>query len=87
MLKDIDLKKNVYELTETYPELIDILKEMGFLGVANPLARRTVGKLTTIPQGSKKRGKDQRKNSRRFKQAVKCRTLFFISLPFDGCLF
>jgi hypothetical protein len=56
MLKNIDLKKNVYELTETYPELIDILKQMGFSGVANPLARRTVGKLTTIPQGCKKLG-------------------------------
>jgi hypothetical protein len=58
MLKHIDLKKNVYELTETYPELIKILKEMGFLGVTSPLARKTLGKVTTIPQGCKKQGKD-----------------------------
>ncbi len=58
MLKHIDLKKNVYQLTETYPELIEVLKEMGFLGVANPLARKTLGKVTTIPQGCKKQGKD-----------------------------
>lgn len=58
MLKHIDLNKNVYELTETYPELIEILKEMGFLGVANPIARKTLGKLTTIPKGCKKQGKD-----------------------------
>jgi len=58
MLKHIDLKKNVYELTETYPELIEILKEMGFLGVANPIARKTLGKETTIPQGCKKQGED-----------------------------
>ncbi len=58
MLKLIDLKKNVYELTETYPELIEVLKEMGFLGVANPIARKTLGKVTTIPQGCKKQGKD-----------------------------
>ena len=58
MLKHIDLNKNVYELTETYPELIEILKEMGFLGVANPIARKTLGKLTTIPQGCKKQGED-----------------------------
>jgi len=51
MLKHIDLKENVYELTETYPELIEVLKEMGLLGVANPIARKTLGKLTTIPQG------------------------------------
>ncbi len=58
MLKHIDLNKNVYELTETYPELIEVLKEMGFLGVANPIARKTLGKVTTIPQGCKKQGKD-----------------------------
>ncbi len=58
MLKIIDLKKTVYELTETYPELIEILKEMGFLGVTNPIARKTLGKVTTIPQGCKKQGKN-----------------------------
>ncbi len=58
MLKLIDLKNNVYELTETYPELIEVLQEMGFFGVANPIARKTLGKVTTIPQGCKKQGKD-----------------------------
>lgn len=58
MLKHIDLNKNVYELTETYPELIEILKEMGFFGAPNPIARKTLGKVTTIPQGCKKQGKD-----------------------------
>ena len=58
MMKHIDLKKNVYELTETYPELIEVLKEMGFLGITNPIARKTLGKVTTIPQGCKRQGKD-----------------------------
>jgi len=31
---------------------------MGFLGVTNPLARKTLGKVTTIPQGCKKQGED-----------------------------
>ena len=57
-MKEIDLKKTVYELTEQYPELIEILKEMGFLGVANPVARKTLGRMTTIPQGCQKQGKD-----------------------------
>jgi hypothetical protein len=57
-MKEIDLKKSVYELTEEYPELISVLKEMGFLGVANPLVRRTLGKKMTIPEGSKKQQKD-----------------------------
>ena len=57
-MKPLDLKKNVYELTEQYPELITILKDIGFLGVANPIARKTLGRMTTIPQGCEKMGKD-----------------------------
>ena len=57
-MKEIDLNKSVYELTEQYPELIDILKELGFLGVINPIVRKTLGKKTTIPEGCKKQGKD-----------------------------
>lgn len=58
-MKEIDLRKTVYELTEQYPELIDILKEIGFLGVRNPITRKTLGKMTTIPQGCKRMGKAQ----------------------------
>jgi hypothetical protein len=57
-MKVIDLEKSVYELTEEYPELIEILREMGFIGVINPLVRKTLGKKTTIPQGAKKQGRD-----------------------------
>lgn len=58
MMKEIDLKKTLYELTQTYPELIEVLKELGFLGIVNPVVRRTLGRVTTIPQGCKKQGKD-----------------------------
>ena len=57
-MKEIDLAKSVYELTEKYPELISILKELGFLGIANPIVRATLGKATTIPAGCKLQGKD-----------------------------
>ncbi len=57
-MKELDLKKSVYELTEAFPELIDILKELGFLGVASPVVRKTIGRVTTIPQGCQKQGKD-----------------------------
>ena len=57
-MKVIDLDKSVYELTEQYPELIDLLKDLGFLGVKNPIARNTLGRVTTIPQGCKKMGID-----------------------------
>jgi len=57
-MKEIDLNKSVYELTEQYPDRIDILKELGFLGVKNPVTRNTLGRMTTIPDGCKKMGKD-----------------------------
>jgi len=57
-MKEIDLTKSVYELTEAYPELISTLKELGFFGVANPLVRSTIGRMTTIPQGCQKQGKN-----------------------------
>lgn len=56
-MKKIFLNKSVYELTEQYPELINILKELGFLGVANPIVRNTLGRKMTIPEGCKKQGK------------------------------
>ena len=34
------------------------MKEQGFLGVANAVMRNTVGRVTTIPQGCQKMGKD-----------------------------
>lgn len=58
MTKAIDLKKSVYEMTEEHPELISILKEMGFFGVANPVVRRTLGKKMTLPAGCEKQGQD-----------------------------
>ena len=41
-MKEIDLKKSLYELTEVYPELIEILKGMGFFGAANPVVRKLI---------------------------------------------
>lgn len=57
-MKEINLKESVYDLTEKYPELIGILKEFGFLGVANTVVRKTLGRVTTIPQGCEKQKKD-----------------------------
>ena len=57
-MKTVDLRKSIYEVTEQYPELIPVLKELGFLGVASPVARSTLGRATTIPQGCKRLGID-----------------------------
>jgi uncharacterized protein len=68
-MKELDLKKSVYDLTEQYPELIGILKELGFLGVANPIARNTLGRMTTIPQGCEKQKQDMNKVVSHLKEA------------------
>lgn len=57
-MKELDLTKSIYELTEAYPELIPVLKEMGFLGVSNPVVRNTLGRVTTLPEGCKKQDKN-----------------------------
>lgn len=56
--KEIDLDKTIFELTDQYPELVEILAQMGFLGVKNPLIRNTLGRKTTLREGCKKQGKD-----------------------------
>ena len=61
MMKKLDLKKSVYELTEEYPELIELLSGMGFLGVKNPIMRKTIGRKMTIPAGCEKQGKNLEK--------------------------
>jgi uncharacterized protein len=58
MTKTIDLAKTVYELTEQYPELSGIMKEIGFLGIANPVMLNTMGRIMTIPKGCEKMGID-----------------------------
>lgn len=58
MTKVIDLAKTVYELTEQYPELAGIMKEIGFLGIANPVMLNTMGRIMTIPKGCEKMGID-----------------------------
>lgn len=68
-MKEIDLKKSVFELTEMYPELIDVLKELGFLGIVRPVVRTTLGRVTTIIQGCEKQGKDLNEVVKQLEQA------------------
>ena len=53
MGKKLDLSKPIYELVTQYPELKDIMVELGFKEIANPAMLNSVGRLTTIPKGAK----------------------------------
>lgn len=53
MAKKIDLSKTVYELTNEYPELIDIMAGLGFSEITKPAVLSSIGKVMTIPKGAK----------------------------------
>ena len=49
--KSVDLDKTLYDLTTQYPELINILFDLGFMGVKNPVMREGHGKQMTLRTG------------------------------------
>lgn len=49
--KIADLNKTLYDLTAEYPELIDILFELGFMGARNPVMRESHGRQMTVKSG------------------------------------
>ncbi|MHB0996402.1 MAG: DUF1858 domain-containing protein [Elusimicrobiales bacterium] len=49
--KIADLNRTLYDLTAEYPELIDVLFEIGFMGVKNPVMRESHGKQMTVKAG------------------------------------
>ena len=53
MSSKIDLNKTVFELTEEYPELIDIMAKLGFTEITKKPVLNSVGKIMTIPKGAK----------------------------------
>ncbi len=53
MCKKIDLNKTVFELTEEYPELIDIMAKLGFTEITKKPVLNSVGKIMTIAKGAK----------------------------------
>ncbi len=55
MAKKLDLNKSVYELVQEYPELVDILKNLGFSEITKPAMLHSAGRITTIPKGAKMR--------------------------------
>jgi len=52
MSKVIDLTKSVYEICKENPEIIDIMKELGFDSITNPGMLNTAGRFMTIPKGA-----------------------------------
>lgn len=49
----IDLKKPVAEVIAEHPELKELLIDIGFKPLANPVMLNTVGKVTSLTTGSR----------------------------------
>lgn len=56
MNKKIDFSKTVFELTQEYPELIDIMVALGFTEIKKKVMLHSVGKIMTIPKGAQMKG-------------------------------
>lgn len=56
MKKEIDLSRTVYEITREFPEIVDIMKELGFESIAHEGMLNTAGRFMTIPKGAAMKG-------------------------------
>lgn len=52
-MKKLDITKSVFEITEQYPEIIDIMLELGFSEISKKPMRMSVGRVMTLEKGSK----------------------------------
>ena len=66
-MKVLDFKKSLKEIVEEYPEIVDIMKELGFSEIVKPGMINTVGRVMTIPKGALMRGVDLDKIKETFK--------------------
>ena len=66
MKKEIDLKKTVYELCKDYPDVKNVLAELGFADITKPGMLETAGRFMTIPKGSSAKGIDMERIKQEF---------------------
>ena len=55
-MKELDLKKSLAELVREYPELKEILAEIGFQDIMKPAALKLMGRIMTLPRGAVVKG-------------------------------
>lgn len=52
MSKSIDLRKSVFDICQEYPEIPDLLFELGFHDIVKSGMLHTAGRFMTIPKGA-----------------------------------
>jgi hypothetical protein len=58
MHRIIDLNKPIKALVTEYPEIIDIMKRIGFESITNPAMLNTAGRVMTLVKGAKMKNID-----------------------------
>ena len=53
MDKILDLNKTIFELSQEDPEIIEIMKENGFVDISKSGMLNTAGRIMTIPKGAR----------------------------------
>ena len=53
MEKKIDLNQSIFALSKAYPEVVDIMFDLGFAEIKKPAMLASVGKVMNIKRGSK----------------------------------
>ena len=67
MERILDLKKSISELCKEYPEVMDIMKDLGF-DALSPAMLATAGRFMTIPKGAKMKNLDLKMIEEEFKR-------------------
>ena len=56
MEKTIDLKKSIHDICSEYPDVKEIMQELGFSDITKPGMLNTAGRFMTIPKGASMKG-------------------------------
>ncbi|MHB8962186.1 MAG: DUF1858 domain-containing protein [Saccharofermentanales bacterium] len=52
-MKIISSKTSIFELTETYPEIPDIMAQLGFADIMKPMMLQTAGRYMNLEKGAR----------------------------------
>lgn len=58
MSKLIDLNKTIFELSKEYPEITEVMSELGFKDITKPGMISTAGRFMTLNKGAIAKGID-----------------------------
>lgn len=56
MGKTIDLRKSIHDICNEYPDVKEIMQELGFSDITKPGMLNTAGRFMTIPKGASMKG-------------------------------